>query len=66
MLRIYIALKSPSSRPGLNPRTLGPVASTLAVRWEDTATVEPAVMVSGCRLDLRLIHTVGQDTIRSF
>jgi hypothetical protein len=29
MLRIFIALKKPLSRPGLNPRPLGPVASTL-------------------------------------
>jgi hypothetical protein len=30
VLRIFIALKNPSPRPGLNPRSLGPVASTLA------------------------------------
>jgi hypothetical protein len=29
VLRIFIALKLPSLRPGLNPRLLGPVASTL-------------------------------------
>jgi hypothetical protein len=29
VLRIFIALKNPSHRPGLNPRPLGPVASTL-------------------------------------
>jgi hypothetical protein len=29
VLRIFIALKNPSPRPGLNPRPLGPVASTL-------------------------------------
>jgi hypothetical protein len=29
VLRIFIALKNPSLRPGLNPRPLGPVASTL-------------------------------------
>jgi hypothetical protein len=29
VLRIFIALKSPSSRPGLNPRPLGLVAGTL-------------------------------------
>jgi hypothetical protein len=29
VLRIFIALKNPTSRPGLNPRPLGPVASTL-------------------------------------
>jgi hypothetical protein len=29
VLRIFTALKNPSSRPGLNPRPLGPVASTL-------------------------------------
>jgi hypothetical protein len=29
VLRIFIALKNPSPRPGLNPRLLGPVASTL-------------------------------------
>jgi hypothetical protein len=28
VLRIFIALKNPSLRPGLNPRPLGPVAST--------------------------------------
>jgi hypothetical protein len=29
VLRIFIAVKNPSSRPTLNPRPLGPVASTL-------------------------------------
>jgi hypothetical protein len=29
VLRSFIALKNPSSPPGLNPRPLGPVASTL-------------------------------------
>jgi hypothetical protein len=29
VLRIFIALKNPSPRPGLNPRPLGPVTSTL-------------------------------------
>jgi hypothetical protein len=29
VLRIFLALKNPSPRPGLNPRPLGPVASTL-------------------------------------
>jgi hypothetical protein len=29
VLRIFIALKNPSPLPGLNPRPLGPVASTL-------------------------------------
>jgi hypothetical protein len=29
VLRILIAFKNPSPRPGLNPRTLSPVASTL-------------------------------------
>jgi hypothetical protein len=29
VLRIFIALKNPSLWPGLNPRPLGPVASTL-------------------------------------
>jgi hypothetical protein len=29
VLRIFVALKNPSPRPGLNPRPLGPVASTL-------------------------------------
>jgi hypothetical protein len=29
VLRIFIAIKSPSPWPGLNPRPLGPVASTL-------------------------------------
>jgi hypothetical protein len=29
VLRIFIALRNPSPRPALNPRTLGPVASTL-------------------------------------
>jgi len=30
VLRIFIALKNPSPLPGLNPRPLGPVASTLS------------------------------------
>jgi hypothetical protein len=37
VLRIFIALKNQSPRPGLNPRTLGPVASTLTItppRWQ--------------------------------
>jgi hypothetical protein len=29
VLQIFIALKNPSPRPGLNPRPLGPVVSTL-------------------------------------
>jgi hypothetical protein len=29
VLRIFIAIRNPSPRPGLNPRPLGPVASTL-------------------------------------
>jgi hypothetical protein len=29
VLRIFIGFKNPSHRPGLNPRTLGPVASTV-------------------------------------
>jgi hypothetical protein len=36
MLRIFIALKNPSPLPGLNPQSLGPVASTLTTktpRW---------------------------------
>jgi hypothetical protein len=32
VLRIFIALKNPLLRPGLNPRTLGPVARTLTAR----------------------------------
>jgi hypothetical protein len=28
-MRIFIAHKNPSPRPGMNPRRLGPVASTL-------------------------------------
>jgi hypothetical protein len=31
VLRTFIALKNPSSLPGLNPRTLGPVASALTI-----------------------------------
>jgi hypothetical protein len=31
VLRIVIAIKNPSLRPGLNPRLLGPVASTLTI-----------------------------------
>jgi hypothetical protein len=31
VLRIFIALKNPSPRLGLNPRTLGPVVTTLAI-----------------------------------
>jgi hypothetical protein len=31
VLQIFIALKSPSPPPGLNPRTLGPMASTLTI-----------------------------------
>jgi hypothetical protein len=31
VLQIFIALKNPSPRPGLNPRTLGPMASTLTI-----------------------------------
>jgi hypothetical protein len=31
MLRIFIALKHHRPRPGLNPRTLGPAASTLSI-----------------------------------
>jgi hypothetical protein len=37
MLRIFVALKYPSPRLGLNPRTLGPVASTPTItplRWQ--------------------------------
>jgi hypothetical protein len=36
VLRTFIALKNPSPRPSLNPRTLGPVTSTLTTtppRW---------------------------------
>jgi hypothetical protein len=29
--RIFISPKNPSSRPGFNPRTLGPMASTLTI-----------------------------------
>jgi hypothetical protein len=41
VLRILIALKNPSPRPGLNTRTLGPMASTLTITpprrlWEPT------------------------------
>jgi hypothetical protein len=32
VLCTFIALKNPSSRPGLNPRYLGPVASTLTTK----------------------------------
>jgi hypothetical protein len=31
VLRIFIALTNPSFQPDLNPRTLGPVASMLAI-----------------------------------
>jgi hypothetical protein len=31
VLRIFIALKNPSPWPGLNPRTLGPMANTLTI-----------------------------------
>jgi hypothetical protein len=31
LLRIIIAPKNPLPRPGLNPRTLGPVARTLTI-----------------------------------
>jgi hypothetical protein len=36
VLQMFITLKNPSPRPGLNPWTLGPVASTLTTtppRW---------------------------------
>jgi hypothetical protein len=46
VLRIFIALKNPSPRPGLNPRPLGPVASTLTTtpskRLCETRRVLPA------------------------
>jgi hypothetical protein len=32
VLRIFTAFKNPSTRPGLIPRTLGPVASTITTR----------------------------------
>jgi hypothetical protein len=41
-LRIFIALKNPSPRPGLNPRTLGPMASTLTI-------TPPTQLVSACQ-----------------
>jgi hypothetical protein len=31
VLRIFIVLQNPSPRPGLNPRILGPIASTLTI-----------------------------------
>jgi hypothetical protein len=31
VLWIFVALKNPSPLPGLNPRTLGPIASTLTI-----------------------------------
>jgi hypothetical protein len=38
VLRIYIALKNPSPRPGLNLRPLGPVASTLTTNSVSTTS----------------------------
>jgi hypothetical protein len=41
VLRIFIAFKNPSPRPGLNPRPLVPVASTLTTtppRWPHRGT----------------------------
>jgi hypothetical protein len=49
VLRIFIALKNPSSRPGLNPRHLGPVASILTTtpprRLPATLTISHSVFV---------------------
>jgi hypothetical protein len=38
LLRIFVALKNPSSRPGLNPRTLGQMASMVSTRSPRAAT----------------------------
>jgi hypothetical protein len=51
LLRIFIALKNPPHRPGLNPRLLAPVASTQTTtppRWQ-LMTVE--VLRFRCRVD---------------
>jgi hypothetical protein len=47
VLRIVIALKNPSSRPGLNPRPLGPVASTLI-------TTAPRRLKSSLTLNIKM------------
>jgi hypothetical protein len=52
VLRIFIALKNPSTRPGLNPRPLGPVASTL--------TTTPPRRLTG--QNLRIIPILNSQT----
>jgi hypothetical protein len=44
VLRIFIALKNPSSLPGLNPQPLCPVASTLTTTPPRRPTIEMLVL----------------------
>jgi hypothetical protein len=43
VLRILLSLKIPRCRPGLNPQSLGPVASTLAIT--PPRTTNPVLLV---------------------
>jgi hypothetical protein len=51
LLGIFIAIKNPSPRPGLNPRTLGPMASTLTITPPMTPLLEISTMVSQLQSD---------------
>jgi hypothetical protein len=55
VLRIFIALKSPSPRSGLNPRSLGPVASTL--------TTTPPRRRPKCKCEVQSFVVTGQPAV---
>jgi hypothetical protein len=53
MLQIFIALKNPSSWPGLNPRTFGPMVSTQTITPPSHVTLGTLVLIF-CSLSLSL------------
>jgi hypothetical protein len=57
LLRTFVTLKNPSIRPGLKPRTLGPMASTLIIIPPRRLpfTLLSIVTISGCLASFLLL-----------
>jgi hypothetical protein len=68
VLRIFIALKSPSTWLGLNPQTLGPMASTLTILRPRRLRLEENIVLNleDIFWDVDFFHLVEDKSIRLF
>jgi hypothetical protein len=74
VLRICVALKNPPPRPGLNPQTLSPMASTLTMTpqrrqeqniWTTSVRVELSLKAARKRYCYYVINITGFNIYRS-